>query len=674
MESRYRKNILFWFIVLAFIVGGVLAGVFLSVLHGLPEIRTLEDFRPFMATKVFSRDDRLITQWFIERRSPVPLHRIPPLLKQATIAVEDQHFFEHEGLDWLGILRAAIVNLKAGRILQGGSTITQQLSKVLFLTPEKSFDRKAKEALLAIQIERMYKKEEILDLYLNQIYYGNGAYGVQAAAQTFFGKDVWDLTLTECALIAGIPKAPTLYSPLSFPDRSLMRRSHVLERMRNEGYITQQEFTEAINAPIGVVNAAESLPSAPYFVEKIRQDLERELGPNLLYRGGLQVYTTLDLDAQEAAERAVAAELAQLEKRRAHSGLTTREDLPVQAALIAIDPHNGHVICQVGGRDFSESKFNRAVQAKRQPGSAFKPIIYTAAIQSGFTPADIIMDAPVIYKIPGRQKPWKPQNFRQKFYGPIRLRTALEKSVNVATVKLMNKIGVTNAIHYARMLGIESPLKPYLSLALGAFEVSLEEITAAYVPFANNGFRVQPIYIRSVTDHNGQNIYSSMPLKRQVISPSTAYIMASLLQGVVERGTGRRAKEVGVPVGGKTGTTDNYTDAWFIGFSPYLVTGVWVGFDQKITLGRNETGSRAACPIWTTFMQSYHQGRPRRDFEKPNDVVEVPIDPENGLRVTGSFPNRFMEVFQRGTEPREYSRSELRDGIGSEDYYLRFIE
>jgi len=674
MGIRYQHKILPGSIALAFIVGGVLAGVFLSVLRGLPEIRTLEDYRPFMATKVYSHDGRLITQWYIERRSPVPLDRIPPLLKQATIAVEDQHFFDHEGLDWLGILRAAFVNLKAGKILQGGSTITQQLSKVLFLTPEKSFDRKAKEALLAIQIERMYKKEEILDLYLNQIYYGNGAYGVQAAAQTFFGKNVWDLTLPECALIAGIPKAPSVYAPLSFPEKALMRRRHVLERMRDEGYITRKEFTDVIDAPIGVLNTAESLPQAPYFVEKIRQELEHELGYNLLYRGGLQVFTTLDLDAQEIAEKAVAMELAELEKRRARSGLSTEEELPVQAALIAIDPHTGHVICQVGGRDFTASKFNRAVQAKRQPGSAFKPIIYAAAIQSGFTPADIIMDAPVIYKLPGRQKPWKPENFRQKFYGPIRLRTALELSVNVATVKLLNKIGVTNAIHFAHILGIESPLRPYLSLALGAFEVSLEELTAAYVPFANNGFRVQPIYIRSVTDHGGQTIYSSITVKRQVITPSTAYIMASLLQGVVERGTGGKAKDVGVPVGGKTGTTDNYTDAWFIGFSPYLAAGVWVGFDQKISLGENETGSRAACPIWTRFMQSYHMGRSRRDFERPDDVVEVPIDPKNGLRVTGSFPNRFMEVFQRGTEPHEYSRSELSDGIGSEDYYLRFIE
>ena len=674
MNPRSQKLILFWCVAFAFIIGGIMAGVFVSVLSGLPEIRTLENYQPFMATTVYSHDGRQIIQWFTERRSPVPLDQIPKILKQATIAVEDKHFFDHEGLDWFGILRAAIVNIKAGKILQGGSTITQQLSKVLFLTPEKSFDRKAKEALLAIQIERIYKKEEILGMYLNQIYYGSGAYGVQAAAQTFFEKDVWDLNLPECALIAGLPKAPSLYTPFFYPEKALRRRRHVLFRMLEEGLITHEEFKEAVDSPIGIVQREKALPAAPYFIEKVRQLLEREMGPNLLYRGGLQVYTTLDLEAQKMAEEALEKGLAELEERRRKQGLTTEEDVPVQAALIGMDPDTGHVICQIGGRDFTVSQFNRATQAKRQPGSAFKPIIYAAAIQSGFTPADIIMDSPVIYKIPGVKKPWKPQNFRKRFYGPIRLRTALEKSVNVATVKLIYKIGITNAIQYARLLGIESPLEPYPSLALGAFEVSLEELTSAYIPFSNGGFRVKPVYVRYVSDHGGETIYASLAEKKQVINPSTAYIMSSLLQGVVEHGTGRRAREVGAAVAGKTGTTDNYTDAWFIGFSPQIATGVWVGFDEKISLGRNETGSRAACPIWTDFMKSYLKGKPIRGFEKPNDVLYVTIDPDNGLRVTENFPNHIIEVFQRGTEPHEYSRSELKDWIGPDDYYLRFIE
>ncbi|MGA1865314.1 MAG: penicillin-binding protein 1A, partial [bacterium] len=561
-----------------------------------------------------------------------------------------------------------------GKILQGGSTITQQLSKVLFLTPEKSFDRKAKEALLAVQIERVYKKEEILELYLNQIYYGSGAYGVQAAARTFFAKDVWELNLSECALIAGLPNAPSLYSPFPHMENALKRRRHVLLRMREEGFISNEEYSEAVNSPSGVVNKTIEMPLAPYFIEKVRQELEKELGPNLLYRGGLHVYTTLDPNAQIMAEEAVAKGFLEIEERRKRQGLSNDEDLPLQASLIAIDPLNGHVICEVGGRDFTISQFNRATQAKRQPGSAFKPIIYTAAIQNGFTPADIIMDSPVIYKIPGTEKPWKPENFREKFYGPTRIRTALEKSLNVATVKLMFKIGITNTIHYARLLGIESTLNPYPSLALGASEVSLEELTSSYMPFANNGFRVKPVYVRYVTDDKGETIYSPIYEKKQVITPATAYIMCSLLQGVVENGTGRKAREVGVTVAGKTGTTDNYTDAWFIGFNPQVATGVWVGFDEKISIGHNETGSMAACPIWTLFMKSYLKDKPVRGFEKPDDVVFVPIDPANGLRVTEAFPNSVIEVFKRGTEPQEYSRSQIKNWIGSDDYYLKFID
>ncbi|MBN2372831.1 PBP1A family penicillin-binding protein [bacterium] len=674
MDRKPKKITFVILIYIAFAFGGIIAGIFLSILGGLPEVKKLEDYRPFMATTVYDRDGRKITQWYVERRSPVPLDEIPEGLKQAVVAVEDKTFFEHGGLDWRGIIRAALANIKTGRIVQGGSTITQQLSKVLFLTPEKSFNRKAKEALLSIQIERVYNKKEILNIYLNQIYYGSGAYGVQSAAQTFFGKDVSELNLPECALIAGLPKAPHLYSPFFHPEQAIKRRSHVLFRMMEEGVITPEEFKETVKSPLGVIAKKEDLCPAPYFIEKIRLSLEEKLGPNLVYNGGLHVYTTLDLNAQQIAEEAVAKGIEDIEKRRKERGLSTPEDIAIQAALIGIDPQNGGVICQIGGRDFHLSKFNRATQAKRQPGSAFKPIVYAAAIQNGFTPSDIIIDSPVIYNIPGTGRPWKPENFGKKFYGPTTLRRALEQSINVATVKLTDKIGVTTAINYARLLGITSPLKPYLSLALGAFEVSLEELTFAYIPLANMGIKVSPAYIRYVTDYKGEMIYRNTPEFTQVIDPATAYIMTCILQGAVENGTGRAARDAGAIVAGKTGTTNDFTDAWFIGYSPHIVAGVWAGFDQKISIGPNETGSRAACPIWTYFMKGYLSDKPVKGFKKPDDVLFVPIDPDNGLRVTKSFSNSIIEVFKKGTEPVEYSRSEAKDWIGPEDYYLTFID
>ncbi len=687
MVSRiYKKNIILFLISISFVFGGLLAGIFLSILKGLPQVRKLEDYKPSTASLVYDKNDKVITQWYSERRFPLPLEQIPEQLKKAVIAVEDKNFYEHDGLDWTGILRAAWANIKAGRIVQGGSTITQQLSKVLFLTPEKSFNRKAKEALLAIQIERTYTKDDILELYLNQIYYGSGAYGVQSAARTFFGKDVWELNLAECSLIAGLPRGPHLYSPFYHPEMAKKRSKYVLKRMLIEGLITKKEYKEAVNSPVNIIIKKDEASLAPYFIEKIRQDIERELGPNIIYHGGLHVYTTLDLEAQAIAEKALMTGLAKIEKRQERQKLkvieknagedafSSSEEPALQAAFIAIDPGNGYVICQIGGRDFNKSQFNRATQAKRQPGSAFKPIIYSAAIQNGFTPADIIIDSPVIYKIPGTAKPWKPENFDKKFYGPVRIRTALEKSINVATVKLMDKIGVTTAIHYARLLGIKSPLKPYPSLALGAFEVSLEELTAAYIPFSNLGIKVEPIYIRYIKDQYGDTIYESFPEKKQVLSPASSYIMCSLLQGVIENGTGRGARDIGRAIAGKTGTTNDFTDSWFIGFSPQLIAGVWVGFDQKITLGEDETGASAALPIWVMFMKEYLYEKPVHGFKEPDDIIFLPIDPSNGLRVTKSFSKPFLEVFQKGNEPEEYSHLQIKDWIGKEDYYLTFID
>lgn len=681
----YRKWVALALVYLSFIFGGILAGIFLSILRGMPEVKELEDYKPSMASIVFDKEGVEIAQWYIERRVPVPLERMPDELKKAVIAVEDKNFFEHGGLDLFGILRAAIANIRARRIVQGGSTITQQLSKVLFLTPEKSFNRKIKEALLAIQIERIYKKRDILELYLNQIYYGSGAYGVQSAARTFFDKDVWELNLAECALISGLPKSPHLYSPLFHPERAITRRKHVLKRLLDEGLITLKEYTEADNTPLNSVKSSDG-EIAPYFIEKVRQEAESILGPNLLYRGGLRIYTTLDARAQHVAEDAMLEGVTMIEKRRQVQSLPLGEggnddskrmpegEQRLQVALISIDLSNGEVLSLVGGRAFNESQFNRATQAKRQPGSAFKPIVYAAAIQNGFTPADIIIDSPVIYNIPGMKRPWKPKNFERRFYGPVRLRIALEKSINIATVKLLEKVGMATTINCARLMGIKSELKPYPSLALGTFEVTLEELTAAYIPFATLGVSMEPVYVRCIKNTMGELLYESTPERRQVITPVSSYIMCSILQGVIQNGTAKSASDLGGAFAGKTGTTDECTDAWFIGFSPQILTGVWVGFDRKISIGRNETGARAALPIWKAFMKGYHYDKPVLGFKEPEDIIFVPIDPENGLRVKSSFPDAILEVFQKGNEPSEYSRSQLKEWIGRDDYYLNYIE
>lgn len=594
---------------------GIIAGYGLSYISDLPKIKALEEYHPYEASRVYSKDGELIAEFYIERRIIISFSDIPRYVKNAVLAVEDARFFSHPGLDIHGILRALWADIKAREIIQGGSTITQQLSKMLFLKPEKSLARKIKEVIIAMQIERTYSKDEILNLYLNQVYFGSGAYGIEAAAQTYFGKSAKDLNLSESAMLAGLPKAPTAFSPFRNPERAMLRRSHVLRRMVEIGFIKEEEAEKADKDPIPIPPKG-SFNKAPYFVEFIRQQIEGKYGHDV-YTGGLNIYTTLDIKAQEAAEKAIQKGLNSIDERY------RRRNIPVQGALLALEPGTGYINAMVGGRDFYETQFNRTYQALRQPGSAFKPFVFVTAIDNGFTPEDIIMDSPVSY--PGHKKgvKWSPKNFSGKFQGPVTIRKALAESINIVAVKLLDRVGVNTTIEYARRLGVKSELKPYLPLALGASDLTLIEMTSAYGVFANQGIKATPMAIIKITDRMGRVLEKNLTSPEEVIKPQTAYLMTDLLRGVIEHGTGWKAKVLGRPLAGKTGTTNEYNDAWFIGFSPSLVVGVWVGYDDHRSIGPKETGARAALPIWIDFMKETIKDTPPEDFPIPEGIVFI---------------------------------------------------
>jgi len=626
---------------------GMAAGFFFALTRDLPAIRQLQRFKPAAITRIYSADKVLLAQRFYERREPVALTVIPEYLKQAIIATEDAKFYEHPGVDLKGILRAVIRNLSAGQYVEGASTITQQLAKTLFLTPRKSIMRKLKEAFLAFQIERRYTKDEILALYLNQVYFGSGAYGVEAAAQLFFGKSVHDLTLAECALIAGMPKSPSRYSPLVDKNLAVKRRNVVLEQMRRLGIITNAQATAAKNAALATAKQRVRLADkAPYFVSYVTGLLEKQLGEKALYERGLTVYTTLDLTMQQAAERAVHTGLQRLAARMKARGLLKKE--PPQAALVGLDVARGAIVAMVGGSNFEQSPFNRAVSAHRQPGSAFKPLVYALAIEKGFAQNDLLLDAPVVFRGMSGRRDWSPQNFSGTYQGEITLRKALALSKNIPAVRLINKLGPSTAAAFAHRMGIESPLEPNLSLALGTSEITLLELTAAYATFANRGVWTRPFAVIEVADKQGRTVWRHRAQKRPVISAQTAAVVTDMLKAVILEGTGRAARDVGRPIAGKTGTTDHYKDALFVGFSPTLAVGVWVGLDHHGTLGNKETGARAALPIWIEFMKNALQSRPYYDFDVPDGVVTISMDPDAGLLADEGSPNATPAVFKSG--------------------------
>ena len=759
-----------WMLILTTIIvlagAAAVAGLYFYLSEDLPQIASLADYRPSIITTVYSDDNRKIAEFFKERRIVLPLEEMPPMLINAFVAAEDSRFYKHRGIDLLSIVRAFFKNLEAGTIVQGGSTITQQVTKSFLLTPERSYVRKIKEAILAYRIDKVFSKEEILYLYLNQIYLGHGAYGVEAAAENYFGKTVSELTLAECALLAGLPQAPSRYSPFRHWERAKQRQIYVLTRMVEEGFISNLESTDAINAPMDIKPRRNwFIEEVPFFTEHVRRYLEQKYGAEALYRDGLQVYTSVNIEMQQAARQEVLKGLYAFDKRQGYRGpikhleaseieayaadlqaatakqpllegargqgivvaiddkkqaarvrlgdvygrlplkemrwarkpdtevayyetkvrrisevlqtgdvisvrlqktldddpddqwlLALEQDPIAQAGLLNMEVETGHIKAMVGGSNFRESQFNRAIQSRRQPGSAFKPIIYAAALDKGFTPATRIIDSPVVYLDKENDFIWKPKNYKEKFFGPTLMRQALAKSRNVVTVKILKDIGIDYAIDYAQKLGIESTLSRDLSIALGSSGVSLLEIVKAYSVFANLGYRVEPVFITKIVDRDGNVLEEAAPIKEKVIEKSTAYVMTSLLESVVKSGTGHRVKALGRPVAGKTGTTNNLYDAWFVGYTPRYVTGVWVGLDEEGSLGKGETGSRAASPIWLGYMQHILKDKPVRVFNVPEGVVFAKIDAETGLLPIPESKQTLFECFKEGTEPTEYTK------------------
>lgn len=650
--NRGRAFIVYIFLFLtAMLIGGAI-GFLVYTAWDLPEVQTLEEYKPSITSRLYADDNSLLAEFFLENRTPVALADVPDRLIQALIATEDTRFYSHRGLDIRGIARAVYRNARAKKILEGGSTLTQQLAKILFLTPEKSYARKLKEMVLALRIEQRYTKREILSLYLNQIYFGSGAYGVEAAAQIYFGKPAGLLDTAECALLAGLPRSPKYYSPFYSPENARSRRTYVLNRMVVMNVIPRDQADVLKTTPLPIrphLMTRGAMP-APYFVEYIRQKVEEQFGASILYSGGINIYTTINRELQRDAEDAVRTGLATVEKRQ-----KSRDDRlsPLQAALLAIDPSTGRIRAMVGGRDYAESQFNRAWQAVRQPGSAFKPVIYAVALERGFSASDILDDSPLNVKL-DRENDWKPENFTRSYQGPVTLRKALAQSLNIPTIRLLQKIGVDETIRYAKKLGIRNPLGRYLSLALGSSDVTLLELTSLYTVFANHGIRVEPNAILRITDANQRiiSVYEGEP--EQAVRSETAYLMTCLLQGVIEHGTGWKARDLNRPVAGKTGTTNDFRDAWFIGYTPHLTAGVWVGHDDQRSIGRNETGARAALPIWKEFMQKAHLGREPENFPVPEDIVFRKIDPRTGLLSTEACTQTIREAYLPGTEPRHY--------------------
>ncbi|MCR4402829.1 MAG: penicillin-binding protein 1A [Firmicutes bacterium] len=644
------------FILVACVASGVFVGVVMGALRDMPALEDLE-YRPSEATRIYDVNGKLVARLYIQNRVWVPLRDIPVTLQNAVISIEDHNFRHHHGVNFTAMLRALLVDLREGKIVQGGSTITQQLAKNAFLTQERTFTRKIQEFIYAIQLERAYTKDQILELYLNEVYYfpGQAVYGVEAAAQGYFGKHVRDLNLAESALLAGLIRNSQLYSPTKNPDAARARRALVLSRMAEFGYISHEEAEAANKAPLGVIEKRSSKEVAPYFVDYVRAHLLERYGQETVYKGGLRVYTTLDLRLQEIAEKALLSNLPQ--GKPDAKGL-----MQPQGAMVVLDAREGYIRAMVGGRGNDE--FNRAVQSYRQPGSAFKPFVYTAAIQAGYTPATLLDDSPVEYSLPGQKEPWAPVNNDEKFRGPVSLREALENSINVASVKLLDQVGIENAIKMAKAMGITSLVESgrrndmTLALVLGGLTkgVTPLEMAAAYAVFPNQGIRAEPTCILRVEDPDGNVLERNTPAKTVVLNEQTAYIMTDMMRGVITRGTGKAA-QIGRPAAGKTGTTSDYTNAWFVGFTPDLVACVWIGNDEQqkpMVYGGVRIGSARAAMIWGAFMKEALKDLPPAEFPVPSGVVFTRICTESGMLATASCPKPATEVFIPGTEPKDY--------------------
>lgn len=625
-------------------------GAPLAQVEDLPHLLQLPIFQPGEPSLLYDDGGGVLGPIVPEYRAFVPLSRIPLKLRQAIIAAEDARFYEHGAVDIRGMARATIKNLMAASVKEGGSTITQQLTKTLFLSHERTLGRKLKELGLAREIEQSYTKDQILEMYLNSIYFGHGAYGVEAAARTYFSKSVTDLTLPEAALIAGLPRAPGRYSPLIDVKRARARRQYVLDRMVATGALKPAQARRANLTPISVNPMFRSKGIAPWFVDYVRQQLEVRLGPILVRQGGLKIYTTLNAGMQRAAVKAISRGIAAIVKRK--DGQKGSGGAAPEGALIALDARTGEIKVMVGGSDYGRSQFNRAVQARRQPGSAFKPFVYAAAFERGLTPGTILDDAPISFEIgTGRRgETWAPENVDRQYHGPVTLRRALEESINVPTVRLIAAIGVDPVIDLAHRLGITSELRREYAMALGVSEVGLLELTSAYQAFANRGTLSPPFAIRRVVGPGDVVLEEQFPQPQQVLREEIAFVLTSVLEGVVERGTGKAAKRLGRPVAAKTGTTQAAEDLWFLGYTPSVVAGVWLGYDQRRSIGSHETAGKIAAPIWVDFMKQSLGNSPVEAFLPPEGVFRALVNRRTGQPTSPTDPEAVEEYFIRGQE------------------------
>ena len=670
MNFSKKQYIFAIIIIILALLSGITVGVISSIIKTTPEITGYKGSSE--STQIYSADGELLTRLYKENRVYVPIDKIPNDLKNAIVAIEDSSFYQHHGIDFWGIPRALVTNIKAGRIVQGFSTITMQLAEnALFAKQQRTYYRKIQEIYLAMQFERLYTKPEILEMYLNEIFMGHSAYGVQIAAHQYFGKDVSELTLSQSALLAGLPKAPNYYSPLRNPEAAKNRRNIVLNRMKKLGYINQNELQKAKSAPLNLKpEETEQKEFAPYFIRYVRDELINKFGAQMVYSGGLKVYTTLNTDMQKKAEKSV-------ENAVGNYIPTTRNSdnqLQPQLSVLSLNTNTGAIEAMIGGRGKND-QFNRTTQAVRQPGSAFKPFVYTTAIKNNYSTSSIINDMPMIAaKEKGeKQKIW-PKNFQNKYRGYVNLRSALTKSMNVASVKLLKKVGVNNTIQTAEDMGISTltpsdNLESHLSLALGGLTRGVKpiELSTAYGILANKGIKVEPYAIDKVINTNGKTIYKQEAKKEVVFSKETSYIMTDMLQSVVNNGTGWRAN-LGRPIAGKTGTTNNYTDAWFVGYTPDLVTTVWIGedspekmvYDQKDSQGNyvykegdgpRTVSSAEAVMLWSDYMKKALKNRPVKDFEKPDNIYYRKIDPVTGLLANKYTPNVQGEIFRKNNIP-----------------------
>ena len=634
MKSKGASKII-WAAIITGLACGITAGSILVLTRDLPQIKSLEGFQPAAVTRVFSADQVLLAQLYAQRRDPVVFDQFPDDLITALLTVEDRSFFQHSGIDVKGILRAIVKNLLEGGYAEGASTITQQLAKTLFLTPRKTIVRKLREAVLALQLEQRYTKNEILTFYLNQVYFGSGAYGAAAAAKTYFNKPLETLSLAQCAMLSGLLKAPSRYSPLVNPDLALKRRNLVLSLMLSTSAINEHAYRQALSEPVAAPPGPQNGQRAPYFVDFIKTDLEARLGAQTLYQRGLTIVTTLSVAMQNAAEQAVAEGI---ERMTARISTGSRQTSLPEAALVALDVETGAIVSMVGGTDYDASQFNRAVAAARQPGSAFKPIVYAVALEMGFSQNQALLDAPVVFQQGPDNQDWQPQNFSKTYSGEVSLRWALAHSKNIPAVRLIEKIGPSSVVDFAHLMGISADLQTNLSLALGTGEVTLLELTSAYRVFADRGIYTRPFGVSQVRSAEGGLLWDLRPEQHAAMSRTSAAIITDMLTEVVASGTGRGAKGLPGPLAGKTGTTDAFKDAWFIGYSPEIIAGVWVGYDEATTLGRNETGARAALPIWTAFMQKALTLKPPTYFDVPDEVQTVWMDLKTGKSAAATAP------------------------------------